>query len=152
MEASPYTPPNAESASDGSAGGAKGGWVARIGLALFAGPVLGMIGTVIGMVRAFSTLAENSDATSEALASDISVALISMMIGIGLGFVGLILILVALLAIGNREKWFFWCSVILSIIWCLVIFPYGAIVGIPILILFIVKRAEFPAKPMHDEA
>jgi len=47
-----------------------------------------MIGTVIGMVRAFSTLADSGDSAPEALANDISIALVSTMIGIIMGLVG----------------------------------------------------------------
>jgi hypothetical protein len=143
MEATPYTPPTADIESSSSFHRARGRWISRIGVALFTGPIWGMIGTVIGMVRAFSKLAESGDAAPEALANDISIALITTMIGISVGLVGAILILVALFGMKNREKWFFWWSVLLSAFWCLAIFPYGLIVGVPVLLMFIVKRTEF---------
>ena len=81
------------------------------------------------MIRAFSTLGANSDDSATALAHDISVAMYTTMIGLGLGLVGAILILVALLSSKNREPWFFSWSVSLSVFWSLVFFPYGVIVG-----------------------
>lgn len=76
------------------------------------------------------------------------------MIGIAIGLVGALLILVALFGLKNREKWFFWWSILLSAFWCLAIFPDGLIVGVPVFILFVVKRREFEtfAKPQHGVA
>jgi len=88
MESTPYTPPNTEIAPEESSRRAHGRWIARIGVALYTGPIWGMIGTVIGMVRAFSTLADSGDSAPEALANDISIALVSTMIGIIMGLVG----------------------------------------------------------------
>ena len=154
MEAAPYTHPNTEISPSDSSPRARGRWIARIGVAFFTGPILGLIGTVIGMISAFSTLAENSSAAPEDLADDISVALISTMIGTIIGLLGVILILLAFFGKKNREKWFFWWSSVLSTVWCLTIFPYGMIVGVPILILFISKRAEFlkPTKAQQGSA
>lgn len=152
MEAKPSTPPNTEIATNDSSRCTQGRWIARIGVALFTGPVWGMIGAMIGMIRAYTTLAVSGEATPDALASDISVALLSTMIGIITGLAGAVLILVALFGAKNRKKWFFWWPVLLSTIWRLSIFPYGMIVGVPILILFITKRAEFvnPTKAPQD--
>ena len=143
MEATPYTSPNAEIASNDFSRRVQGRRLAIIGVILFTGPILGLIGTVIVIISAFSTLAESGTATPEDLASDISVALISTLIGITIGILGVILILIAFWGKKNREKWFFWWSVILSCVWCLAIFPYGMIVGVPILLLFISRRTDF---------
>lgn len=143
MEANPYTPPNTEISSDDSAWRKRGRWTARIGVTLFTGPIWGMMGTVMGMLRAFNTLDGNGAGSAGALSDGVGFALVSTMIGIAVGLVGSVLVLIALFAMKNREKWFFWWSVLLSVFWCLVIFPYGMIVGLPILILFLVQRAEF---------
>ena len=143
MEATPYTPLNPVISSDRSTRRTQGRWIARIGVALFTGPAWGMLSTVIGMALAFNTLSAKGTATPEALSNDISIALVATMIGIALGLAGAILVLIALFGAKNREKWFFWWSVLLSVFWCLALFPYGLIAGLPILILFIVKRAEF---------
>ena len=47
-----------------------------------AAPMLGLFGTVFGMIGAFSTLASNNSADPSALASDISVALLTTMWGL----------------------------------------------------------------------
>ena len=88
-------------------------------------------------------ITDSSVTITTPFAGDITVALTSTMIGIAVGLVGVVLILVALLRVKNREKWFFSWTVVLSVFWCLMIFPYGLIVGIPILGVFLAKRAEF---------
>jgi len=125
------------------ASGKHGRWVALIGVALYTGPIWGLFGTVIGMLRAFDSLSENEPAPSEAMSQSISFALTARMIGLCVGLLGAILILVALFGTKNREGWFFWWSVILSVVCCLQGFPFGVIAGLPILFFFVTKRLEF---------
>ena len=143
MEADPYTPPASEIGPEKIDQRRQGRWIARLGVALYTGPAWGLAGTAVGMIRAFNTLAEDEAASADALSHDISIALMTTMIGISAALVGAVLILIALLAAKNRERWFFMWSVLLSASWCIVLFPYGLIAGLPILILFVVKRAEF---------
>ena len=58
-----------------------GKWLARIGTILYAGPLLGLLGTMIGMLNAFSALSSGS-ADPATLAGNISNAMISTAIGI----------------------------------------------------------------------
>lgn len=95
------------------------------------------------MTRAFNTLAENAGAPSGKLSHDISIAVVSMMIGLSIGLIGAVLIFTALFAMKNRESWFFHGSFALAIIWCVAVFPYGLVVGLPVVISFIVMREEF---------
>jgi hypothetical protein len=143
MDPNPYANSVTEEVIDIDTSKDGGKWIARLGVALFTGPIWGLLGTVIGMIRAFSTLGENSDDSATALAHDISVAMYTTMIGLGLGLVGAILILVALLSSKNRQPWFFSWSVSLSVFWSLVVFPYGVIVGGPIAFLFFRRRSQF---------
>ena len=80
---------------------------------------------------------------SKELAQDISNALVYAAFGGVIGLVGVVLVLIAFFALRNRENWFYWWVVFLAGAWCLVGFPCGLIVGLPIAILFIVRRAEF---------
>ena len=121
----------------------RGKWLARIGVALYTGPIWGVLGTVVGMIGAFNTLAEQTEVAPQDLAEDIGFAMRTSLMGLIIGFVGVILILVALMHAKNREKWFFRVTVFLSLFWCVVLFPLGLVVGLPILILFVRKRAEF---------
>lgn len=57
-------------------------WVNYISLVAQAAPMLGLLGTVIGMVGAFSTLATQGAGDPSALAGDISVALLTTMWGL----------------------------------------------------------------------
>lgn len=99
------------------------------------------------MFHAFDTLAAEGDQSKE-LAQNISDALVFAAIGGVVGLVGVVLVFIAFFASKNRELWFYWWVVILAGFWCLVLFPYGLIVGMPIGILFISKRAEF--RPSGD--
>ncbi len=57
-------------------------WVNYIGLVAQAAPMLGLLGTVIGMVQAFGKLAETGSADPAQLAGSISVALLTTMWGL----------------------------------------------------------------------
>lgn len=121
----------------------RGHGAARLGLVLFAAPVVGVAGTAVGMIYSFNSLAREQEASPVALSHAISGAMLSTAIGILVGFVGAFLLLRALLALGVRERWFFWWSVALAGFWCLALFPIGLIVGVPVLILFFARRGEF---------
>ena len=112
-----------------------------VGLLLYSGPIWGTIVTVIGMVRSFGVLAENGSDPAE-LSDSMSVALVGMMIGLGVGVVGAIWILVLLLVYKVKSRPFFWWAIALSMIWCVVIFPYGLIVGLGVGSLFWTKRLQ----------
>lgn len=57
-------------------------WINYISLVAQAAPMLGLLGTVIGMVQAFSILAESGQADPATLAGSISVALLTTMWGL----------------------------------------------------------------------
>jgi biopolymer transport protein ExbB len=57
-------------------------WINYIALVAQAAPMLGLLGTVIGMVGAFGSLGQTGSADPAALASDISVALLTTMWGL----------------------------------------------------------------------
>lgn len=144
MEAIPHTSPSAEIGAEDFSRRKRGRWFAGVGVVLFTGPVWGLIGTVVGMMRAFNAPAGDSAVSEEAVSQGVSFALAATEKGIIIGFVGAILILVAFFVSKNREHWFYSWSVSLSAFWC-----YACpIVGLPILILFLLRRAEFmkPAK------
>lgn len=143
MKLTSDTGPSANGATEGNVPRSKARWLAVLGVALYTGPGWGLVGTVIGMVRAFDTLGKNSDATPELLSQDIRIAMMASMIGLGVGLIGAIVILVTFLATRYRESWFFWWSVCLSVFSCLQGLPFGLIAGLPILILFLTKRMEF---------
>lgn len=122
-------------------------WVAALGVALYTGPIWGLFATAIGMLRAFESQSKNESASSETLSKAISLAMTSTMIGIGVGLLGALFILVALFGTKNRENWFFWWSVILSVVWLTQGFPFGVFAGLPILLFFVTKRTEFRKPP-----
>ncbi len=102
----------------GNAMPTKGKYLALTGLALQLGPVFGMIGTASCMIQTFSRL-QNTTSTQapEALASDISPALYSTVIGLGVSIVGIILLCIALFGTKYRAPWFKTAMWILSILW-----------------------------------
>jgi len=120
----------------------KGKQLAIWGIALQLGTVVGLIGTIIGMVRAFSRLAESETAQTAALAYDISIALYTTAAGSVVALVGIILILVALFGARYRAPWFQTVLWILSILW-LLSFPIGTILGIVVIVYLVNHRTEF---------
>ena len=107
---------------------------ATVAVWLYAAPLLGIAGTLFGMSRAYRTLAQPGGATPEALAGDIGFAMVSTAIGLGLGFVGLVMVLINLRVYKDRDRGFGMSCLIGSIIWCWVAFPYGAVVGLPMVV------------------
>jgi len=58
------------------------------------GPMMGVLGTVLGMIQGFGTLEKAGVADPAGLASNIGVALVSTFIGIGLGGIGVVVLIV----------------------------------------------------------
>ncbi|MEM1156857.1 MAG: MotA/TolQ/ExbB proton channel family protein [Verrucomicrobiota bacterium] len=74
-------------------------WPFICGSILFlSGPVFGLLGTVLGMIRVFEKLKSSAVVGTGALSSDISVSLVTTVIGIGMGFIGAALMLFSLIA------------------------------------------------------
>ena len=139
MDTSPKTQPSTPTRVETT----KGRRFAILGTTLFTGPIWGAAGTAIGMRRSFGTLAQNATASPQDLAKDIELALISTLVGIFIGVIGAMLILIALFTQKNREKWFLHSAIFLSVIWCILLYPLGLIVGLPVALCFLKQRREF---------
>ncbi len=120
----------------------KGKQLAIWGVALQLGTVVGLIGTIIGMVQAFGRLATSETAQAAALANDISIALYSTVAGLVVALVGDILILVALFGVRYRAPWFRTALWVLSILW-LIRFPIGTILAIVVMVYLVNHKKEF---------
>ena len=118
----------------------KGRQLAIWGIVLQLGAVVALIGTVIGIVQAFSSLAGSDTTPSSALAEEIGKVLGPVAVGSVFGLIGIILILVALFRLRYRAPWFRTMLWVLSILW-LMSFPIGTIVGV-IVIVYLVKHKE----------
>jgi len=78
-----------------------------VGSLLALGPLWGLLGTVIGMIRAFATIAKSGAGTPERLASNISTALWSTLAGLLVSPIGVALLVVGivwLVRINKEEK------------------------------------------------
>lgn len=106
------------------------------------GPILGILGTVVGMVRAFGKISANDPASAEALASDISIALITTAIGMIPALVGLVLMGVALFVKKYRGSWFFWFLLVYGAL-CALEFPVGTVFGGALMIYLVWTKDEF---------
>ena len=145
MPGDPYAPPQAVAVSPRPRRATAGRRWALLGVGLFTGPVWGKLVSIVWILGAFTTLSESDGGSPEVLAAQVSSALVAMGVGILVGLLGLILILVALLHRGNRERWFFWSAVVISVLWCVLLFPLGCVVGIPVALVFLLLREEFRA-------
>ncbi len=119
-----------------------GKWCAILGVALQVGPIFGLLGTVVGMIGAFNQVLNEGQANTEALANNVSFALITTAIGLAIAVVGLVFIAVALFGFKYRAKWFFWTLIAISILWILT-FPIGTVVGIVLMIYLVQKKNDF---------
>ena len=117
--------------------------LALTGAWLQLGPVIGAAGAAIGMMRAFTTLAEAPGVSDpQRLSANISEVLIATAAGLVLSVVGLILLCIALFGYRYRAEWFFWFLVIYGAI-LLLGFPVGTVVGLVFLVFCLTRRHEF---------
>ncbi len=130
----------------------KGKTLALIGLWLQLGPVFGLVGTVVGMLRAFSTMGVDGSDPKE-LAAGISTALITTAVGAVVALVGIFLIAISVFAYQYRAKWLFVWLVVLSVLH-LFWWPYGTVLGVVALIALMVYRRQFlePGKPEGESS
>ncbi|MEO7100151.1 MAG: MotA/TolQ/ExbB proton channel family protein [Luteolibacter sp.] len=143
MKTSPYAPSSREISIDRPAKAKWSGLLAGLGVALFTGPLWGCLWTVMSFIRAYNAIEESNPVPRQALANDIHIAFAATMIGVLVGLIGAALILTTLFATKFRAPWFYRNSIVLGIIWCIVIFPYGLFVGLPVVGSFIFRRTEF---------
>jgi biopolymer transport protein ExbB/TolQ len=74
-------------------------WPLISGIILFiAGPTIGIVGTILGMITAFRSHSSSGTVDSEPLAAGISSSLMTTAIGIPVGLLGLALLLFSLFA------------------------------------------------------
>jgi hypothetical protein len=124
----------------------KGRTLALWGAWLQLGPVFGLLGTVIGMIRAFSVIESEGQGDLKLLAEHISLAITSTAIGMIPALVGLVLLLIALFSSKYRAPWFFWFMAIFSVLNFLA-FPIGTVLGIIVLVYIIPRKEEFWCDP-----
>lgn len=118
--------------------------LAVIGTILLTGPIIGTIGTVIGIIAAFSKVAElEGNVDASVLAGDIGFAKLTTLYGAAFGVIGVVLVSLALFRRTNREKWFFKSVLVLSILWSILIFPVGLVLGLYLIISFCSRKGEF---------
>lgn len=79
--------------------------LARIGAWLQLGPVLGMIGTAVGMMRAFATLKTSQSGDPAVLSGAIGEVLLSTALGIAAAAIGFFFLLTAVTVYRFRPRW-----------------------------------------------
>ena len=124
--------------------------LAIAGCACQIGLPIGIIGTVIGMVRAFHTISAGGPGKLEVLSDDIGLALIATEIGILVAVPGLICIGVALFGCRYRAQWFFSAVITIAAL-LLLAFPIGTVGGVILLVYVMTRRAEFRVAELRAE-
>ena len=117
----------------------KGKYIAIWGLVLQTGWIIGIVGTIVGMLQAFPHL---DDSSTEALASDIALALRATVIGIIISTVGNILLCIALFGVKYRALWFKTAMWVMSVLW-LLSGPIWLVPGIVAIIYLVNHKTEF---------
>jgi len=146
MKANPPTLPTQGSLDQQVPSYLLGRSLAGLGVALYTGPIWGLLGTVFGMIQAFDTVSDGSEVGSADISRHVSFALNTTAVGIAVGLFGAAMILISVIFSDYRSRWFYSWSIGLSIFWCFAVFPMGLIIGIPISILFTSRRREFEEK------
>ncbi|WPJ96797.1 MotA/TolQ/ExbB proton channel family protein [Coraliomargarita algicola] len=124
-------------------------WGACLQIAPVFALLVAILGPAISIFASFSQLTEfgqNAQESSDALASNMSIAMSLTAIGIIAAFIGLFLglicLLVALFSHRYRAPWFFWFMTIYSL-FSLLAFPVGTVIGIIVLVHIIPRKEEF---------
>jgi len=122
----------------------KGRVMAIIGLLLMLVPLFGFIWAVYRVVSVFQMPGSQDPEAFEG-GSIAAFTTIAWTMGWGLitGGPGIILVLVAVLKQGNRERWFYRAAVIVSVIWWFLFFPMGVLIGGYLLFIFRSRKSEF---------
>ena len=128
----------------------RGHWLAVIGAWMQVAPVFGMIGTAVGMMRAFAALSSappSAVGDPSHLSAAIGEVLIATVVGMLVALLGSILMLVAVFPMRYRSPWLFWLFVVLGTLYVLA-FPLGTVIGVVFLVVALTKRQEFlPSLP-----
>ncbi len=103
--------------------------IALSGSILQIGPIVGILGTITGMIKTFEAITVYGTGDPETMSAGISEALVTTEIGLMLGFVGTVFLYVALLSNEYRGRWFYKFMTIYSYL-NLIAIPVGTIVGI----------------------
>ncbi len=144
MNDEPYRPPSGPMPPEHLLRPERGRGVAIAGLLLLvAGSALSTL-LLLALARPFGELAESGRADPDDLAARISGVLVVSAIGMVATLAGGVLSLMAVHGPGNRERWFLWLGLPVSILQ-LVTFPFGTLIGIGLLFGFLVKWKEFRA-------
>ena len=120
----------------------KGKQLALWGLVLQLGFVVGVGGTVIGVMHAFSRMAADGTAQLSDVAPGISTALHSTVAGMLISMVGAVLLLIALLGAKFRATWFYRTMWVFGILWLFSV-PIGTVAGIIVIVHLVNHKEEF---------
>ena len=114
------------------------------------GAVIGLFWTVVGMVGAFQKISQSEPASAGALANELSISLITTVIGMIPAFIGVILMSVALFGKKYRAPWFFWFLIVYGVLGA-VNYPEGTVFGCALIIYLIWKKDEFLARNSEQD-
>ncbi|OYW24871.1 MAG: hypothetical protein B7Z55_00940 [Planctomycetales bacterium 12-60-4] len=117
-----------------------GAFIAKLGAWLQLAQLIGLAGTVAGMMKAFRKLGTSGTSDPEKLSGPIGEVLIASAAGIAVSFIGVLLVLIASTACRYRAVWMFW---FLCLYGGLMIFSYFFPFGLFFLIYGLVKKEEF---------
>ena len=98
------------------------------------------------MLKAFEIL-ERGNANAAELAQHIQAAMLTVIGSFAIGVSGAIIILITLFKHKNRQAWFFWTTIFLSVAWCCTFVLIGMIIALPVTVIFLFRTREFFNQP-----
>ena len=146
MSTNPYNTPNVqlpELASD-RASGSLG--FTLLGIILYTAPIWAWLAIKLQMLKAFEIL-ERGNANAAELAQHIQAAMLTVIGSFAIGVSGAIIILITLFKHKNRQAWFFWTTIFLSVAWCCTFVLIGMIIALPVTVIFLFRTREFFNQP-----
>ena len=151
-EENPYRPPEVINDSD-DFGRCPGWWVARIGVIMYCGPTIGerighyrIVGAMNRVARDFGSGDEFYVRFMEISGNIFEENLRWIIGGLVFGFLGAVVVLVALVRKKNRETWFYWGVLVVTLSNCVWLPMIGGVLGVPVVVMFLRRWTEFGAR------
>lgn len=119
----------------------RGHFIAGMGLLLMLSPVIGFIFTFNAM------MSDHPDEISRGIGLSLKVSLW----GFGAALLGSALLMIAVMALGNRQLWVYRNGLFLAVLMCLTYGALGVIFGLAIITVLLIRRSEFLRAKTHPK-
>jgi Na+/proline symporter len=117
--------------------------LAIIGCLLLTWPLNVVLGIWLNIAKMVKNFSESSHHDPSELAINFSSIILTLFYSFIMGIIGAAIVSIVVSRKINREKWLYTCVMTLSVIWCILYFPFGVIVGVHLFTIFRRHKSQF---------